>query len=65
MPYFVYLLSNPASQIYIGQTKNLERRLTEHNNPEYRGSVHTKRRPGPWKLVYSERCATSGVLPKS
>ena len=58
MPYSVYVLLNPAGALYIGQTNDLARRLQEHNDPEYRGTLHTKRRPGPWQLIYKEQCPT-------
>ena len=54
MPYYVYVLVNPAGRFYIGQTQDLERRLREHNDPEDRTTFYTKRVPGPWRLVHSE-----------
>lgn len=38
------------SEIYIGSTNNLERRLAEHN----RGEETSTKRYAPWKLVYFE-----------
>jgi putative endonuclease len=58
MPYFVYVLANPQNEIYIGQTSDFARRLFQHNDAEYRGTLHTKRHPGPWKLVHKEQLAT-------
>ena len=59
MPFWAYVLqSESTGQIYIGQTNHLHARLQEHNAPDFRGTLHTKRRPGPWRLVYSEECAT-------
>ncbi|MEA3508218.1 MAG: GIY-YIG nuclease family protein [Synergistota bacterium] len=54
MPFYVYAIINPAEEIYIGQTSDLERRLREHNDPDCRITLHTKRRPGPWKVFFSE-----------
>ena len=45
----VYVLRNPAGKLYVGQTKDLERRLAEHSGT----SRWTKSR-GPWELVYQE-----------
>ena len=38
---------NPQGEIYIGQTSDLNRRLAQHNDPDYRGTLHTKRHVGP------------------
>ena len=54
MPFYVYILTNPSGKTYVGQTKDLEQRLAQHNDPLYRGSLHTKRHEGPWVLLYSE-----------
>jgi len=54
MPYFVYLLQNPDGKIYVGQTSNLERRIAQHNDPDCRLTLHTKRHAGPWRLLHSE-----------
>ena len=58
MSFHVYVLQNPEGKIYIGQTKDLQKRLREHNDPEYRGTLHTKRHTGPWRLVHSEEYGT-------
>ena len=47
--FYVYLLKNEKNEIYIGWTKDLKRRLLEHNNGE---SFSTKGHK--WKLVYYE-----------
>ncbi len=55
MLYFVYILqSQSTGRYYIGQTDDIERRLRQHNAPEYHGTKTTKRFPGPWELIYSE-----------
>ena len=57
--YYLYILeSESTGRYYIGQTDNLERRVSEHNDPGYTGSRTTKRFKGPWKLVYSEEFET-------
>ena len=58
MPYHVYILVNPDGKTYIGQTNDLERRLEQHNDPNWRGTLHTKRHSGPWHLLHSEKFGT-------
>jgi len=59
MQFYVYILcSETTNQIYIGQTNNLKKRLYEHNNPDYHGTLHTKRRKGPWKVAHHETYST-------
>ena len=60
MVFYVYILRNPDGHTYIGQTNNLERRLSEHNDPEYRGTQYTKRYKLPWTLVHFEEFKTRG-----
>ncbi|NQT88316.1 GIY-YIG nuclease family protein [bacterium] len=33
-------------------------RLAQHNDPGHDLTLHTKRRKGPWRLVYAEECPT-------
>ena len=56
----VYVLKNSiSSQIYIGQTQNLDLRLLKHNqNLKSKKRSFTKRFPGTWKVVYKERYNT-------
>ncbi|MFP4452262.1 MAG: GIY-YIG nuclease family protein [Desulfobacterales bacterium] len=55
--YFVYILhSHTAQRFYCGHTDNLERRLRQHNDPDYFGTRTTKVFPGPWELVWSQAC---------
>jgi len=58
MPYHVYVLANPDDRIYIGQTQDLQRRFCEHNDSDDRTTFHTKRYPGPWRLLHSETFST-------
>ena len=59
MAYCVYaLVSDSTGDIYIGQTDDLAKRVAQHNDPDYSITLHTKRRRGPWKLIYSEECPT-------
>ena len=52
MPYFVYLLECRGKSYYCGFTKNLQARLTAHNNGN--GGRYT-RSHRPIKLVYFEK----------
>ena len=48
------LQSITTDEIYIGQTSNLLKRIMQHNDPYDRLTLHTKRRRGPWRLIYTE-----------
>ncbi|HWQ03236.1 MAG TPA: GIY-YIG nuclease family protein [Candidatus Nitrosotenuis sp.] len=58
MTYVVYVLLNPKNQTYVGQTIDLLQRLAQHNDPHCQLTLHTKRRPGPWRLLHSEEFPT-------
>jgi len=59
MGYWVYILqSESRGRYYCGSTDNAERRLRQHNDPDYRGTKTTKRFRGPWKLVWKESHAS-------
>ena len=50
---FVYALSNEInSELYIGITLDIERRLKEHNSGKSRYTKAYK----PWKVFYTEVC---------
>ncbi|WP_372948425.1 GIY-YIG nuclease family protein [Mariniphaga sp.] len=54
--YFVYALySSKSDKIYIGYSENPEKRLQSHNDERNKGWT---RKFQPWKLVYTEECAT-------
>ena len=55
MEYFVYVLESEIDgRLYIGQTSDIEKRLTEHNSGKTKSTKGYK----PWKLVYFERYET-------
>ena len=57
--YFTYILQSESSgRYYIGSTSDLERRLAQHNDPEYSLSLTTKRFKGPWRLAHYETFET-------
>ncbi len=53
MNYYVYAIYNRQhGKIYIGQTVDLEKRLSEHNNKVYKG--FTSRFNGEWIIIHQE-----------
>lgn len=53
--YIVYILfSFSSGRYYIGQTKNLEKRIFDHN----RGKVKSTKAYLPWKVIYTEEFST-------
>ena len=55
--YAVYVIYNSESgKYYVGQTEDLVRRLTQHNDHTYQS--YTARFPGEWKLIHKESVAT-------
>jgi putative endonuclease len=55
MPFFVYIIQSQVDQsLYIGQTGNLQDRLSRHNQGR---SKYTKTRR-PWEIVYFEEFTT-------
>ena len=56
MDYFVYIIkSERTARYYIGQTSDLNVRLTQHNAIE---NVHFTSRDAPWSLCVSVRCTS-------
>ena len=54
---WVYILrSESTGRYYCGQTIDVDRRIRQHNDPDYRLSKTTKKLEGPWKLVWSQAC---------
>lgn len=51
--WFVYLLECADNTLYAGVTKDLERRVDEHNDDDKKGAKYTRNRR-PVSLVYSE-----------
>ena len=49
--YYVYVICNIQSkELYVGYTKDLKRRLEEHNSKQNRST----RRKSEWRLIYYE-----------
>jgi len=53
--YYVYILECSDKTLYTGWTKNLEKRIQEHNNGKD-GAKYTRTRR-PVRLVYTETCS--------
>ena len=49
--WYVYVVRNPGNTLYTGISKDITRRISEHNNAT--GAKFTRGR-GPWRLTYSE-----------
>jgi putative endonuclease len=61
MAFYVYILqSQSTGRYYCGQTDSLDRRIRQHNDPDYHGSRTTKIFSGPWNLVWSQVFETRG-----
>lgn len=54
--YFIYLLRCSDDSLYCGQTKNLKRRVEEHNSNDSKSKYTRSRRPV--KLVYFKKYKT-------
>ena len=54
--YFIYLLRCSDNSLYCGPTKNLKRRIKEHNSNDSKSKYTRARRPV--KLVYFEKYKT-------
>jgi putative endonuclease len=53
--FYVYIIeSESTGQRYVGQTCDLEKRITQHNSHSHKPSKYTSRHKGPWQLVYYE-----------
>lgn len=50
------ICNQEKEKIYIGQTKNLKKRLELHNSKAFKG--YTSRFSGLWNLIYSEEVAS-------
>lgn len=57
MSYYFYILRCFDDSLYCGQTKNLERRIKEHNFDKNRSAKYLRGKT-PVKLVYSEKYLT-------
>jgi len=59
MKYWVYILqSETTSKRYVGHTSDLERRLSEHNDPTLGKRRYTRNQEGSWKLIHVDEHET-------
>ncbi len=59
MPYYVYILrSESTGKTYVGQTNDIAHRIKQHNDPECKLTLYTKRNKGPWVLIHCEEFPT-------
>jgi hypothetical protein len=64
MRYWVYIIqSQSTSHYYCGHSGDVDRRLSQHNDPEYRLIRTTKIWKGPWKLVWTQECSSRFLSP--
>jgi len=57
---WVYVIQNAEGRLYIGMTTDLQQRLIDHNSGISRWTKYR----GPWKLIWSQECATIGEARK-
>lgn len=57
MSYYVYILRTSSNTLYIGQTNNLEKRLSEHQSKKGRGAKYTRSFKS-LELIYKEEYQT-------
>lgn len=57
MSYFIYILRTSSNTLYIGQTNNLEKRLSEHKNKSSKSAKYI-RYFNSFKLIYFEKYQT-------
>ncbi len=55
--YYLYILRCSDNSLYCGQTKDLQRRVQEHNSNKFKSAKYTKGKR-PVKLVYFEKYKT-------
>ncbi len=57
MKYYLYILRCSDNSLYCGQTKDLQKRIQEHNFDDIKSAKYTKGKR-PVKLVYFEKHRT-------
>jgi putative endonuclease len=58
MAYWVYIIqSQSTGRYYCGYSENVNRRVSQHNDPEYRLTRTTKIWKGPWELIWKQECS--------
>ena len=62
-PWYVYMLRCADDSLYTGITKDISRRVDEHNNGQAAGASYTRSRR-PVTVVYQETCTTRSQAAK-
>jgi putative endonuclease len=61
MPFWVYIIQSESSgRYYCGQSSDPQRRLNQHNDPQYQFTKTTKRFEGPWRLIWTKSYDSRG-----
>lgn len=62
MSFWVYILqSKTTGRFYCGYSDNPDRRLQQHNDPEYTSTKTTKKHPGPWEIIWKHSVESRGA----
>ena len=61
--WFVYIVRCADDSLYTGITKDVDRRIQEHNNDDSLGAKYTKARR-PVVMVYQEACESRSAATK-
>ena len=61
--WFIYIVRCADDSLYTGITKDVDRRIQEHNNDDSLGAKYTKARR-PVVLVYQEACESRSAATK-
>jgi putative endonuclease len=65
MEFYVYIVqSGSRGRYYCGSTSDVDRRVRQHNDPDYRLSRTTKVFEGPWRVVWFTGLETRGEAMK-
>jgi putative endonuclease len=58
MSYWVYIIQSQSSgRYYCGYSDNVDRRVSQHNDPKYQLTRTTKIWKGPWQIIWTQECA--------
>ena len=59
MSFWVYILQSKSSgRFYCGQSNDLDKRVRQHNDPDYDLTKTTKRLKGPWEIAWKKECSS-------
>jgi len=59
MSYWVYILqSQSTGRYYCGFSNDVKRRVSQHNDSEYRLTRTTKVFKGPWEVIWTRECGS-------